>query len=104
MRREGEDRDRREPRERRPDEWIEQREGPSGKLVLLAAVAVLLVIFVLQNTDRAQIDFLVWNGSFPLWTLIVVAAVLGCLGGWVVGRIRGADRRAREAERRDRER
>lgn len=101
MRREDDDRGRAAP-DRRPDDWIEQREGPSGKLVLLAAVAVLLVIFVLQNTDRAQIDFLVWNGSFPLWTLIVVAAVLGLVGGWVVGRIRGADRRARDAERRAR--
>jgi len=101
MRREDDDRDRATP-DRRGNDWIEQREGPSGKLVVLAAVALLLVIFVLQNTDRAQIDFLVWNGSFPLWTLIVVAAVLGLVGGWVVGRIRGADRRARDAERRAR--
>lgn len=101
MRREDDDRDRATP-DRRGNDWIEQREGPSGKLVVLAAVALLLMIFVLQNTDRAQIDFLVWNGSFPLWTLIVVAAVLGLVGGWVVGRIRGADRRARDAERRAR--
>jgi uncharacterized integral membrane protein len=93
--RRGEDRDR---------GWTERREGPSTKLIVLAVVAVLLVVFVLQNTDRANIDFLLWQGSFPLWTMILVAAVLGTVGGWILGRIGGAERRARDAERRLRER
>ena len=95
---EGRGEDRR--RGQRRDDWTERREGPSAKLILLAAVAILLVVFVMQNTDRAQIDFLFWNGDFPLWTMIVVAAVLGTVGGWVIGRIGRAERRARDAERR----
>jgi uncharacterized integral membrane protein len=94
--------DRRHEDDRRRADWVERREGPSTKLIVLAAVAILLVVFVLQNTDRAQIDFLLWNGDFPLWTMIVVAAVLGLVGGWVIGRIGGAERRARDAERRRR--
>jgi uncharacterized integral membrane protein len=88
------------PDDRHRGEWLERREGPSTKLIVLAAVVVLLVVFVVQNTDRAQIDFLFWNGEFPLWTMIVVAAVLGLIGGWVIGRIGSAERRARDAERR----
>ena len=80
--------------------WIERREGPSTKVIVLVAVAVLLLVFVVQNTDDAQIDFLFLNGAFPLWTLIVVAAALGFIGGWAIGRIGGAERRARKAERR----
>jgi uncharacterized integral membrane protein len=83
------------------DRWTVRREGPSAKLWVLVTVVILLMIFVAQNTDRQQIDFLFWNGVFPLWTMIVVAAVLGLIGGWVVGRIGGAERRARKAERRD---
>jgi uncharacterized integral membrane protein len=91
-------------RDERRGDWVERREGPSTKLIVLAAVVILLVVFVLQNTDRAQIDFLFWNGRFPLWTMIVVAAILGVIGGWVIGRIGGAERRARKAERRLRDR
>ena len=91
------------PREERRNDWVERREGPSTKLILLAAVTILLVVFVFQNTDRAQVDFLIWNGRFPLWTLIVVAAILGVIGGWVIGRVGGAERRARKAEGRARD-
>jgi uncharacterized integral membrane protein len=91
-------------REERRGDWVERREGPSTRLIVLAAVVILLVVFVVQNTDRAQIDFLFWNGRFPLWTMIVVAAILGLIGGWVIGRIGGAERRARHAERRLRDR
>jgi uncharacterized integral membrane protein len=94
------DDDQRRNDDRRRGDWVERREGPSTKLIVLAAVAVLLLVFVLQNTDDAQIDFLLWDGAFPLWTMIVVAAVLGLIGGWVIGRIGGAERRARTAERR----
>lgn len=87
-------------RDERRGDWIERREGPNAKLLLLAAVAILLVVFGFQNTDRAQIDFLFWSGVFRLWTMIVVAAALGLIGGWVIGRIGGAERRARRAERR----
>jgi uncharacterized integral membrane protein len=87
-------------RDERKREWVERREGPSTKLIVLGAVAVLLVVFVLQNTDEAQIDFLVWDGAFPLWIMIVIAAALGLIGGWILGRIGGAERRARNAERR----
>jgi uncharacterized integral membrane protein len=66
---------------------------------LLGLVALVLIIFVLQNTDRAALDFLLWEGSFPVWTMIVAAAALGFAGGWIVGRIDRADRRARRAER-----
>jgi uncharacterized integral membrane protein len=88
--------------ERRND-WVERREGPSTKLIVLAAVTILLLVFVFQNTDRAQVDFLFWHGRFPLWTLIVLAAILGVIGGWVIGRVGGAERRARNAERRRRD-
>ena len=82
------------------NEWVERREGPSARFIVLGIVVVLIVLFVLQNTDEVKLDFLFLDGVFPLWTMLLVMAVLGFVGGWYVGRIRGAERRARRAERR----
>jgi len=72
--------------------WVEKREGPSGKLIAAGIIAVLLLFFVLQNTDDAHIDFLFLDGTFPLWVVIVAVAFLGFAAGWLLGRSRRRDR------------
>jgi uncharacterized integral membrane protein len=80
--------------------WTERREGPSRKLIVAAIAAVVLLVFVLQNTERANIDFLIWNGAFPLWGMILIAAALGFIGGAALSRGRRARRAARADKRR----
>lgn len=84
----------------RQDDWVVRKEGPSGKLIAAGVVGALLLIFVLQNTERAPVDFLFWDGDFPLWGVILVAAALGFAGGWILGRVR---RTRREIERLEKE-
>jgi uncharacterized integral membrane protein len=67
--------------------WTERREGPSPKLIVAVAVLVLLLIFVLQNTDAVPVDFLFFEGDFPLWVVITGSALLGLIVGWSVGRV-----------------
>lgn len=81
----GQDRDRRD--EDRQG-WRESREGPGGKLIVAGIIVLLLLLFVLQNTDEADIDFLFFSGSYPLWIMLVVVAVLGFVAGWLLGRSR----------------
>jgi uncharacterized integral membrane protein len=88
----GEERDRADERGR--GDWVERHEGPSGKLVALGVVAVILLLFVVQNTDRTHFDFLFLDGEFPLWTMIVAGAALGFVGGWAFARIRARRRGA----------
>lgn len=76
-------------------DWVEKREGPSPKIIVAAIAVILLVIFALQNSDEAGIDFLFLNGRYPLWLVIAVSAVLGFVIGWAVGRA-GGRRRAIE--------
>jgi uncharacterized integral membrane protein len=89
----GNDRDQ-DGHERGRGVWVERREGPSGKLIALGVVAVILLLFVVQNTDRTHFDFLFLDGEFPLWTMIVAGAVLGFVAGWAFGRIRARRRGA----------
>jgi uncharacterized integral membrane protein len=69
-------------------DWTEKREGPSSKLIAAIVIAVVLLVFVLQNGARTQLSFLFLDGYFPLWTLIVVGAALGFAAGWLVSAAR----------------
>ena len=62
----------------------------------------LLVIFMIQNTDRITLTFLFWSFTWPLWLFTVVTALVGALIWFGVGVMRRHRRRTdRRAERRD---
>jgi uncharacterized integral membrane protein len=46
-----------------------------------------ILIFVLQNRDRANIDFLFWDVDVRIWFGLAVAVLLGFLAGVLVGRV-----------------
>jgi uncharacterized integral membrane protein len=63
--------------------------------------AVLLVVFVVQNTDKVKLDFLAWHFTWPLWLLTIVSALLGALVWFGLGVMRRHRRRvARREDRR----
>jgi uncharacterized integral membrane protein len=72
--------------ERPPGEY--RREGLSWKVIAAGIALLLLVFFVLQNRDRANVDFLFWDVDARLWVVIAIAAVLGFVIGWALGRSR----------------
>jgi uncharacterized integral membrane protein len=49
-----------------------------GAIASLSGVG-LLVIFMIQNTERVRLDFLFWDFTWPLWLLTMVSALLGAL-------------------------
>ena len=69
-------------------DWVERREGPSPKLIVAGIIVVVILLFVLQNGERTRISFLFLDGQYPLWTLLVVVAVLGFVAGWLVSAAR----------------
>ena len=68
-----------------------------GAIASLAGVAV-LAIFMIQNRDDVRVDFLWWGFSWPIWLLVLVAAVFGALVWFGLGVMR---RHARRKARRD---
>jgi uncharacterized integral membrane protein len=75
-----------------------RRENAGLKSVALGTAALLLVIFILQNLDKANIDFLFWDWDVAIALPIGIAAALGFVIGWTVNHVRRRARRARRAE------
>ena len=71
------------------------REGSTTKWVVLAVLAVLILFFVLQNRDEANVDFLFWDADLRLWVALLFATLLGFVAGLLVGRITKGRRRDR---------
>jgi uncharacterized integral membrane protein len=71
------------------------RESSTTRWIVLAVLAVLIVFFVLQNRDRANVDFLFWDADLRLWVALLFAATLGFVSGVLVGRITKGSRRER---------
>jgi uncharacterized integral membrane protein len=72
--------------------------GPSGTTITLLVVGVLLAVFVAQNMDAANVDFLFWDTDVSLGLTLLIAAALGFVLGWGFAWMR---RRARRLARRD---
>lgn len=66
------------------------------RVIGAAVVAIALIAFIGQNPDDTEVNWLFLEGSWPLWLVVVVAAVLGAVLsevlGWLIRRRRrGSD-------------
>ena len=64
---------------------------------MLGIVAVLLILFVLQNDVQGPITFLFWHFQVRTWAALLVAAVLGFVAGYLICWLRRKRRIARDA-------
>ena len=69
----------------------EERRAP-WKLIALLVLVILLAFFFFQNGDDAPIEFLWFNGQWPLWAVIGISVLIGIvldrLVGWQMRRSR----------------
>jgi len=59
-----------------------------GRTDTAAVFLILLVVFIAQNTAKASIHFLGFNGHLPLGLTILISAIIGLLIAAVLGSIR----------------
>jgi uncharacterized integral membrane protein len=68
------------------------RQGINWKGWALLVAIVLLIIFVIQNSQEVSIDFLFFTSvTTPLILALVFSALLGALIGWLAPRVRRRD-------------
>lgn len=62
--------------------------GVTGLMIGLSVLALLLIIFLAQNTDAVPVEFLAWETETPLFVVVLVAlaaaafTTLGVSGIW----------------------
>ena len=71
--------------------------GLGGGAIASIAGGAGLVIFMLQNTEDVTVKFLFWKFTWPVWLLVLVAAVVGAIVWLGLGILRR--HRRREARR-----
>ena len=58
-----------------------------GAIIALIAIAA-LIIFMVQNTEKIRVHFLVWHFSLSIWLLILIALLIGGVAWFGLGVIR----------------
>jgi uncharacterized integral membrane protein len=56
-----------------------QRSGVSPALIGLGVVAIVAVIFIVQNSERTNVNFLFFDVNSRVWVALLVAIAIGIL-------------------------
>jgi uncharacterized integral membrane protein len=76
--------------------------GIRPRHVLIGICAIALIVFAVANSERVNVNFLLFESEARTITVIAVAGVLGFVLGWLVGRPSREERRIlRRRDRRD---
>jgi uncharacterized integral membrane protein len=54
------------------------------KLITGIVLVVLVLIFILQNTDVVRIEFLFWGFPISRALLIFLTVIVGFVAGWII--------------------
>ena len=61
----------------RDEAYTRTDQGPPWKLIALLVLVILLAFFFFQNGEEVPVDFLWFNGEWPLWAVIGLSVLLG---------------------------
>jgi uncharacterized integral membrane protein len=56
-----------------------------GRLIIVAVLAVIAAVFILQNGADTQMSFLWFEFTWPAWLVIILTLVIGVIAGLLIG-------------------
>lgn len=75
---------------------LPRKEGRGWRFYLILTAGVLLLIFVIQNSQKVPVDFLFASVETPLFFALIVAGGLGAVIGWALPHVHRDRRRERK--------
>jgi uncharacterized integral membrane protein len=74
---------------KRPQAPLSRQEHRTNwRMWTIAIVALLLLILIIQNSQKVELHFFFADTQMPLFFALLIAAVLGALVGWLLPRFR----------------
>jgi uncharacterized integral membrane protein len=70
--------------------------GTSFGLIISGIVGVLALIFIFQNSEQQDVNFLFFSATVPLSVVIILSMILGAVLGWILGYMRRRKRRRQD--------
>lgn len=59
-----------------------------AKVLLGIAVVVIFIVFIIQNSDEVEVDFVFFSSRIGLIWVFLACALIGSLATWLLGRPR----------------
>ena len=56
-----------------------------GRLIVVAVIAVIAIVFILQNGAATEMSFLWFEFTWPAWLVIILTLVIGVIAGLLIG-------------------
>lgn len=77
----------------RRDPLEARREGSGWRRYALGIAALILAVFVIQNSQTVRVEFLLTQTDTPLIFALLFAGALGALIGWAAPKVRRDSKR-----------
>ncbi|GIK76857.1 MAG: LapA family protein [Acidobacteria bacterium] len=72
------------------------RKERSWRFYAAIVIAVVVLVFIIQNSQEVEVDFIVATTSTPLFFVLLITFALGVLAGWLWPHVRRDRKRQRE--------
>jgi uncharacterized integral membrane protein len=67
---------------------VDGRTGLGAGAIATIVGLALLIVFMVQNTERVAVSFLFWDLEWPVWLMVLGAALLGAIVLYGLGVVR----------------
>jgi uncharacterized integral membrane protein len=68
----------------------------SWRFYLAIAIAIVALVFIIQNSQEVEVDFIVATTSTPLFFILLITFLAGFLAGWLWPHVRRDRKRERD--------
>ncbi len=63
------------------------------KLILAYAIGIIALIFVIQNLETVQVNFLLWTVQMPRAAMLLIVFLAGAATAWLIATLKRGERR-----------